>query len=92
MSTHEEGLIEQYLHQIRALAVRAECGEDVATAVEAVLDEAVKHFRIVKSSDPQANLSAFKGKLKFNAELAHPSQSSFKKTLQYAIEKCPDTI
>jgi len=92
MNTHEEGLIEQYVHEIRAQAVRAERGEDVVTAVQAVLDRAVEHFRLVKSSDPQANLLAFKSKLKLTAELAHASQPNFKKSLEYAFENCPDKI
>jgi hypothetical protein len=56
MSDHEEGLITQYVHEIQALGVRAEAGEDVLAAVEAVVAKTVDHFRIVKSSDPQANL------------------------------------
>jgi hypothetical protein len=92
MSEHEQGLIIQYVHEIQALGVRAEAGEDVLAAVEAVVAKAVEHFRIVKSSDPQANLSAFKGRLGITAEVAHSSQPAFKRTLQYAASICPSEI
>ena len=92
MSDYEEGLISQYVYEIQALGVRAEAGEDVKAAVEAVVKKAVEHFRIVKSSDPQANLSAFKGRLGITAEVAHSSQPAFKRTLQYAASVCPAEI
>jgi hypothetical protein len=92
MSNHEEGLIAQYVHKIQALGVRAEAGEDVSGAVDTVVTKAVEHFRIVESSDPQANLTAFKGRLGILAETAHASQPAFKHTLQHAANTCPATI
>jgi hypothetical protein len=92
MSDHEEGLIIQYVHEIQVLGVRAEAGEDVNAAVEAVVKKAVEHFRIVESSDPQANLSTFKGRLGITAEVEHSSQLVFKRTLQYAVSVCPAEI
>jgi hypothetical protein len=92
MSDYEEGLITQYVHQIQALGVRAEAGEDVISAIDAVVTKAVEHFRIVKSSDPQANLSAFKGRLKITADVTHSSQLAFKRTLQHAADTCPAEI
>ncbi|MCL2162430.1 MAG: hypothetical protein FWH56_11180 [Betaproteobacteria bacterium] len=88
MSNHEESLVTQYVHKIQALAVRAEAGDDVQAAVEAVVTEAVGHFRIIKTSDPQANLSAFQGRLKIAAEIASSSQPALKRTLQYAAKFC----
>jgi hypothetical protein len=92
MSDHEEGLIIQYVHEIQALGVRAEAGEDVNAAVEAVVKKAVEHFRIVGSSDPQANLSAFKGRLGITAEVEHSAQPAFKRTLHYAVSVCSAAI
>ncbi len=92
MSDHEIGLIDQYVHQIQALGVRAEDREDVISAVDAVVAKAVEHFRIVVSSDPQANLSAFKRRLAMTAEIAHASQPAFKGTLQHAADTCPAKI
>ncbi|MBO9881221.1 hypothetical protein [Xanthomonas sp. D-109] len=92
MSNHEEGLITQYVHQIQALGARAEAGEDVISAIDAVVKKAIEHFRTVKSSDSQANLSAFKGKLAITAEVAHSSQPALKRTLQHAAEICPAEI
>lgn len=92
MRGHEEGLIKQYVHEIQALGVRAETGEDVTAAVNAVITKAVEHFRIVKSSDPQANLSAFKHRLAIAADIAHSAQPSFKHTLQHAADTCPIKI
>lgn len=92
MSDHEEGLITQYVHEIQALGVRAEAGEDVISSIDAVVTRAVEHFRIVKSSGPQANLSAFKGRLAIVAEVTHSSQPAFKRTLQHASDTCPAEI
>jgi hypothetical protein len=92
MSGHEEGLISQYVYEIQALGVRAEAGEDFKAAVEAVVKKATEHFRIIKSSDPQANLSAFKGRLGIIAGADHPSQPAFKRTMQYAASICPAEI
>lgn len=92
MSEYEEGLIGQYVDQVQALAVRAEANEDVTAKVETVVANAVEHFRVVKSSDLQANLSAFKGRLSIASEVAHSSQPKFKETLQYAAKICPTKI
>ena len=92
MSDHEEGLIRQYVDAIKALGVRAESGEDVNAAITSKVNEAVDHFRIIKSSDPLANLLAFKGRLKLTAEATHPSQPAFKQTLRHAADICPDSI
>lgn len=92
MNNHEEGLIQQYVHAIQALGVRAESGEDVTAAIASKVKEAVDHFRIVKSSDPLANLLAFKGRLKIVAEATHSSQPSFKETLRQAADICPNDI
>jgi hypothetical protein len=92
MNNHEEGLILQYVRKIQSLGVRAEGGEDVKAEVEAVVTKTVEHFRIVKSSPPKANLEAFRGRLKVYAEIAHPSQPAFKRTLEYASSITPTEI
>lgn len=92
MSDHEEGLITQYVHEIQALGVRAETGEDVISSIDAVVTKAVENFRIVKSSDPQANLSAFKGRLAIAANVTDSSQPAVKRTLQHAADTCPTEI
>ncbi|MGB4118485.1 MAG: hypothetical protein WBK51_18240 [Polaromonas sp.] len=92
MSDHEEGLVNQYEHEIRALCVRAELGEDIPAVVETVIARAVEHFRIVRSGDPQANLTAFRGRLQIIADATHSSQQAFKRTLQHAINICPTEI
>ena len=92
MGNHEEGLISQYVHEIQALGVLAEAGEDVLALTEAVVVKAVEHFRIIKSSDPQANLLAFKAKLAVVANAAHSSQPAFKRTLEHAVAVCPAEI
>lgn len=92
MSSHEDGLIQQYVDAIQALGVRAESGEDVTAPIASKVQEAVDHFRIVKSSDPQANLLAFKYRLKAVAEVTHSSQPRFKETLKQAADTCPNSI
>jgi hypothetical protein len=92
MSDHEEGLIIQYVHEIQSLGVQTEEGEDVLVAVEDVVAKAVEHFRIVKSSDPQSNLSAFQGRLEMISKNYFSSQPAFKRTLQYAASICPAEI
>lgn len=92
MSNYEEGLIQQYVSELRACAVRAENGENVLSAVDAVLEKAVEHFRFVKSSDPQANLLAFKSRIKLTAELTHPSQPEYRAALEYAYKYCPGEV
>ena len=92
MNGHEEGLITIYVRDIQGLSVRAEAGEDVKAEVDVVVKKACEHFYIVKSSDPQANLTAFKGRLKLTAEISHPSQPAIKNTLMYAASICPDEI
>lgn len=92
MSDHDEGLITQYVHKVQALGVHAEAGEAVQAETRAVVTEAIEHFRIVKSSDPQANLLAFRGRLRIIAEASHSSQPAFKRTLEYAASICPAGI
>ena len=92
MVAHEEGLITQYVKQVEALAARAEAGSDVTTEVEAVVAKACEHFRIVKTSDAQANLAAFRGRLKITAEVVHASQRKYKETLNYAASVCPSSL
>lgn len=89
MSDHDEGLITQYVDKIRALGIRAEAGEPVTASVDKIVSQAIEHFRIVKSSSPKANLSAFKGRLAITADVVHSSQPEFKRTLQYAADTCP---
>ncbi|MBD9400833.1 hypothetical protein [Comamonas sp. CMM02] len=92
MSGHEEGLISQYVSKIQHLAVRAEEGKDVTSEVENTVKEAVNHFRIVQSSDPYANLLAFKGRLSIFASVVHPSQPAYRRTLEHAANACPSDI
>ena len=92
MREHEDGLISQYVGKVQALGVRAEGGEDVSTETATVVSEACEHFRVVKTSDAQANLSAFVAKLKLTAEVAHASQERFKQTLLHAASICPAKI
>ena len=92
MGDHEEGLIGQYVSEIQALGIRAEAGENVQAAVEAAVAKACDHFRVVKTSDPQANLIAFKSKLKLTGERAYSSQPGYKRTLEHAASVCPSEI
>ena len=92
MSNHEEGLISQYVEAVQALGVRAENGEDIHTEVDTLVVKAVDHFRAVKTSDPQANLSVFQARLRMVGALAHSSQPVFKETLLRAANACPPQI
>ena len=92
MNNHEEGLISQYVEKIQSLGVRAESGEAVDSAVVLAIKSACEHFRIVTTSDPAANLATFKGRLKSSAELTHNSQPTYKRTLLFAVENCPNAL
>lgn len=72
--------------------MRAEAVEDVISSIDAVVTKAVEHFRIVKSNDPRANLSAFKGRFAIAADVTHSSQPAFKRTLQHPADTCPAEI
>ncbi len=91
MQSYEKGLIKQYVDKIRSLAVQAQQGAEVEKKIEKLVQEACEHFRIVNTSN-QANLDAFRGQLKMQAELVHSSQPMNKKALEYAISKCPDNL
>ena len=89
---HEEGLIGIYLSQISALGVKALKGEEIASEVESVVAKACSHFEGVKSSPANANLKAFRGRLKIQAESVHESQPEMRQTLEYAASCCPEKI
>lgn len=89
---HEDGLISQYVEKVQALAVCAGGDEDVKDEVASVVATACKNCRIVKTSDPQANLLAFVARLRLAAEITHASQGRYKQTLLYAAGSCPATI
>jgi len=92
VSNHEEGLVDQYIREIRALGVRAETGANVQADVRAVVAKACEHFRVVKTSSPQANLAAFKSKLKAASDRADSLLSGYKRTLKQAASACPPEI
>jgi hypothetical protein len=83
-NNYDEGLINQYISQIEALAFKAQEGKDVEADIKAVLEKASTHFLIVKTSDSNANLARFKARLKLNAEIVHESQLKYKTALNLA--------
>lgn len=92
MLRHEQGLTDQYLYRVRALAVRAEHGQEVSSEIEIVVRQAVEHFLAVKTSDPFSNLSAFRRDLSWAADHTHESQPNYRKTLLFALQICPDKL
>jgi hypothetical protein len=89
MYKHEIGLVNQYIGVIASLGVVAMKGEDVTEKVKAAVKEHCEHFRILKSSQPQENLIAYRVALKMRSDLAHDSQPQVKATYEYALSVCP---
>ena len=83
-ATHDEGLINQHLQKIRVHAEKIPYDDKVASAIQETINQACDHFLLARDSDPQANLLAFKGRLKLLAVLAHESDADRKKALAYA--------
>lgn len=92
MANVEEGLIQQYVDEIRVLSVKAYDGEDVKVRVQDSVGRAVEHFKIVVGSDARANVAAYRGRLKLSADLTHESQPAVRETLLYAASVCPESV
>ncbi|MCT9114721.1 hypothetical protein N6G02_01120 [Cupriavidus gilardii] len=75
------GLVNLYLEQIRALAVRAQNGEDVSESVAAAVAKAKEHFSNVVGHSSGELVSAYVSQLKLQSHIAHESQPILKKTL-----------
>jgi len=86
MSTQlfEDGLVRLYIDKIAALGVKALQGADVKPEVAAVVDEAAKHFAVVKTSTEIGNLRWFAGQLGLRAEISHPTQPQYRATFEHA--------
>lgn len=89
MSKYESGLVSQYSSVIASLGVVAMKGGDVTEKVKAAVTEHCEHFRILKSSQPQDNLIAYRAALMMGSESAHDSQPQVKATYDYALSVCP---
>lgn len=92
MNQHEEGLVRQYRGVISALGVVAMKGEDVTERVKTAVTEHCEHFRILKSSEPQNNLIAYRAALKMASHTTHESQPQVKATYDYALSICPTEL
>lgn len=92
MKDYEEGLIEIYIGYLRSSANRVVQDDELFSSVDDVISDALKQFRALKSSDPQANLSAFRSRIKYVGDRAHSSQPVFKRVFDYAYQQCPVDI
>lgn len=92
MHDHEIGLVRQYRGVISGLGVAAQRGEDVLERVEAAVAEHCEHFRILVSSKPADNLTAYRAALKMASHITHESQPKVKATLDYALSVCPTEL
>lgn len=92
MNKHEVGLESQYKGVIGGLGVVAVKGADVTERVKTAVAEHCEHFRILKSSNPQDNLIAYRVALKMGSHLTHESQPQVKATDDYALSICPTEL
>lgn len=67
MGDVDTGLVNQYATRVHQLAVKAQHGAEVNAELGVTVAAAVDHFALVHN--PAAQLEAFIGQLKFNAEL-----------------------
>lgn len=86
MSSSETGLVNQYLAEVQKIATKAIDGSDVNAQLNACIDAAIDHFRVVVGSDPMSTLENFIGQLKFQAGIAEASQPKFADVLRRAAE------
>lgn len=89
MSDFEQGLINEYRGEIGILAVKTSTGEDVAERVKKSVIRHCEHFRIIKSSQPQRNLEAYRSALNFAGIQTHETQPQVRQTFEYALSVCP---
>jgi len=87
----EEGLINQYISELRSLAVKIECGEDVYKDIDKCVIKICDHFSILKGSDPNDNLKSLKGRLKIILD-TYAKPSKMYEALKYTLLKFPESI
>ncbi len=91
MPTHlDDGLISQHLWKFYVLALRPLERGDLNAEVKTIVAEALEQFDILSTRDPTVNRVAFKGKLKYMAEISRSTQTGQKDALEYAVSLVPD--
>ncbi len=90
MPTHyDDGLISQHLWKFYVLALRPLERKDLKAEVKTIVAEALEQFDILSTRDPTVNRVAFKGKLKYMAEISRSRQTGQKEALEYAASLVP---
>jgi len=81
---HDDGLISHHLWKFYVLALRPLERKDLKAEVKTIVAEALEQFDILSTRDPTVNKVAFKGKLKYMAEISRTRQTGQKEVLEYA--------
>jgi hypothetical protein len=91
MRTHyDNGLISQHLWKFYVLALKPLERKDLKAEVKTIVAQALEQFDIRSTRDPTVNRVAFKGKLKYMAEITPSRQAEQKEALEYAASLIPD--
>ena len=86
---YDYGLISRHLWKFYVLALRPLEQKDLKAEVKTIVAEALEQFDILSTGDPTANRVAFKGKLKYMAEIVRSRQTGQKEALEYAASLVP---